>query len=158
MEVSLTSIAKSLYQFSNDINASISLDATPNCVEDGSGIFAGTISSSAPNRTLQLYNALSSWYTNSPIVLIDNTMTAYSIDQSCQLLVQDSEMPTQCTAPTNSPTALSKPSSIDSLILWAVIIGITVALIVMVVAILIILFTILIRNFCISGNLKDGIS
>ena len=157
MEVSLTVIAKSLSQSSTDMSASISLGDTPNCAEDGSGIFAGTISSSTPNRTLQLYNALSSWYTNSPVVLVDNT--AYSIDQSCQLLVQDNEVPTQCavpTDPTEVPSTKSSPSSINPTVVWAVIVGIIVALIVIVVVILIILFTVFIRNLCING--KDDIS
>ena len=152
MEVSLTVIAKSLSQSSTDMSASISLGDTPNCAEDGSGIFAGTISSSTPNRTLQLYNALSSWYTNSPVVLVDDTV--YSIDQSCQLLVQDNEDPTQCTVPTS--TSVVSTGSPYSLVLWAVVIGITGALIVIVVVILTTLLTVFIKNFCFAR--KDGIS
>ena len=153
MQTSLTSIAKSLCQYcsTNDVSATVSLEGTPNCGDDQSGVFSGIITSSTANRTVQLYEALGSWYTNSPILLVDNV--AYSIDQTCQLLVQDGEIPTECVTPTDpTPTTTATESSIDPTVVWAIVVGVIVALIVIVVVILVILLTVFIKNICTSGK------
>ena len=130
-----------------------------NMEENVSSIFVITMTTSSLNQLEQAYVAVGEWIRSNPVVILNDV--SYLMDQECDLLVQDSDLPLSCTpVPSSSlPTSTTPPNTLptdqssDNLtIVWISIVVVILLLLVIVVVALIIVLYLCIRSLGKKGS------